>query len=116
MRVYRKFKILDSTWTVKLGSAAEIDSEDACDGLTDFSTHTIYIDESLEGDSFHNTLLHETLHAVFHQSGLNNFTKGLMRKPAEYDERHEDMIRILTPALRMALRNSGWSQPRKKRT
>ena len=40
-------------------------------GLCCFETHTISIDETLQGDEYTTTLIHEIGHAVVHESSLN---------------------------------------------
>lgn len=53
-------------------------------GLCDFATGTIYLKSGLKGKDAHDTLLHEIIHGVLHESGIHfnwtdEFTESVVR-------------------------------------
>ncbi len=64
-------------------------------GETDSVALTIRVDPDMPSSAYAETLLHETLHAVWHQAGLQRL---------EVDE--EDLITALAPTLLAVLRDN----------
>lgn len=84
MEVYSKVNILGTTYTI-YDDVSEADETliKGCDGITDFSTHKIYIaplvpnsDTMKDLERYKKrTIRHEIIHAVLFESGLDHNTK-----------------------------------------
>lgn len=71
MKLPKHVKISGINYTVVLKKQLE-DSGDACWGLTDYPNVTIYIREELSQQKQRQTLMHEMLHVMMHEAGLDN--------------------------------------------
>ncbi|WEE35068.1 ImmA/IrrE family metallo-endopeptidase [Lactiplantibacillus paraplantarum] len=71
MKLPKHVKISGIKYTVVLKKRLE-DSGDACWGLTDYPGATIYIRKELSEQKQRQTLMHEMVHVMMHEAGLDD--------------------------------------------
>lgn len=71
MKLPKHVKISGIKYTVVLKKRLE-DSGDACWGVTDYPGATIYIRKELSEQKQRQTLMHEMVHAMMHEAGLDD--------------------------------------------
>ncbi|MGA3473002.1 ImmA/IrrE family metallo-endopeptidase [Lactiplantibacillus plantarum] len=71
MKLPAYVKISGINYTVVLKKRLE-DSGDACWGVTDYPGATIYIRKELSEQKQRQTLMHEMVHAMMHEAGLDD--------------------------------------------
>ncbi|WP_369901156.1 ImmA/IrrE family metallo-endopeptidase [Lactiplantibacillus plantarum] len=71
MKLPAYVKISGINYTVVLKKRLE-DSSDACWGVTDYPGATIYIRKELSEQKQRQTLMHEIVHAMMHEAGLDD--------------------------------------------
>ena len=96
-RIPTRITIADRTWTVQL---ADLIDEHECYGRMLGRRSLIEIDRTLEQQEAESTLVHESLHAMIHMTGLS----GRLEHDVE-----ERIVSTLEPALYSWLRaNAPW--------
>lgn len=84
MTLWLRVRIGGQRWKIFLVSPRSkflIDENgDRLDGLCEYDTCRIFINRDLSEDVFHDTLLHELMHAILHVSGATKFYKDSHKK------------------------------------
>lgn len=112
MKVPRRIRVADLEYEVQIvrkGARRPKGMGEFDEGLTDFRRGKIYVrDWGRNQSRVVGTLVHELVHACLDASGADQFLDGFAesnnRLPADVEE---DFVRMISPALVIALRSSG---------
>lgn len=114
MRVWRKVDVSGVEYTITLASDKERPEVLNCHGVTLPDNQEIILASDLSPSRFPSTLLHEILHAVYHESGISEMLKERFDlTPREYEIFDEAFIQLQTPVLLRALTTCGWKAPKR---
>jgi hypothetical protein len=106
MKLIKKFEICGIQYRVVKASEEEAPDLAGNFACCDIRAATIYISDEMAAVHDGDNLFHETFHAIL-------FHTGLAEKLGKISpELEEEIVTLVTPLMRTALKSAGWKEPK----